>query len=101
MANTGTRNHTQHTVQKTITSAQYRHQHLFFAVNDIAGGSFHWGFYLNSLQRHIARDLIGHQRAQFTQQAAKTVGTGIFAAHQGQLVLYQRVGDDVDVAHEN
>ena len=46
-----------------------------------------------SCSRHVARDLVGHEHGQLVEQAAKAVGAGVLAAHQGELVLHQRVVD--------
>jgi hypothetical protein len=65
----------------------------------LAGHGLQRGFDLDILHGHVARDLIGHQRCQLVEQAAKAVGAGLLLAHQRQLVLHQRVVDDVNVAH--
>jgi hypothetical protein len=50
------------------------------------------------LHRHVARQLVGQQRADFMHKLAKALGAGVFAAHQRELVLHQGVVDQVDVA---
>jgi hypothetical protein len=47
------------------------------------------------LGRHIARHFVRHQAAEFPEQAAKAVGTGFFFSHQSQLVLNQRMVNQV------
>jgi hypothetical protein len=91
--------HVEHAVEEAVTGAQDGHKHQLLAVDDLAGHGFERGFDLHILQRHVARDLVGHQGAEFAQQAAEAVGAGVFLAHQGQFVLHQRVVDDVDIAH--
>ena len=93
------RHHVEHAVQKAVARPQDGHEHQFLAIDDFAGHGLQRGFDLDVLQRHVACDLVGHQGAQLAQQAAKAVGAGVFLAHQGQLVLHQRVVDEVDVAH--
>ena len=51
---------------------------------------------ISTLHRHFARHLVGHQHADFVQQAAETVRAAVLLAHQRQLVLDQRVVDDVN-----
>lgn len=71
-------------------------------LNALNGGSYIYGGPGDDntgFMAHVARDFIGHQRGELAQQAAKAVGAGVFAAHQGELVLHQGVIDDVDVAH--
>ena len=53
-------------------------------------------FDFDLLRRRVARDLIGHQHGQLAQQGAEGGAAGVLVAHQGQLVLHQRVGDVVD-----
>src|SRR6218665_923434 len=99
VADTGAGHHVEHAVEKAVARAQDRDQHQFLAVDHLAGHGLQRGFDLHRRQRHVARDLVCHQLAQFAQQAAKAVAAGIFPAHQRELVLDQRVGDDGEVAH--
>ena len=89
----------EHAVQKAVARAQDGHQHQFFAVDDFAGGGLQRGFNFDLLQRHVARELVGHQRGQLAQHAPKAVGAGFFAAHQGQFVLDEGVVNQVNSAH--
>jgi type I restriction enzyme M protein len=54
--------HVEHAVEKTIAGAQDGHQHQLFAVNHLAGHGLQRGLDLDVLQRHVACDLVGHQR---------------------------------------
>jgi len=96
----GAGHHAQHAVQETITGAQDRHQHQLLAVDHLARHGLQRRLDLDVLQRHVARDLVGHQGAQLIEQAAKTVGARVLLTHQRELVLNQGVGDDVEGDHE-
>ena len=87
--------HLQHAVQNAVARAQYGHKHQLFAVNLLGLHFFQRGLDFHILRGHVARHLIGHQAAEFAQQAAKAVGAGVFFAHQRELVLHQRVVDQV------
>ena len=97
MAHPRAGDHAEHPFQNAVARPQNRYQHQFFAVNDLAGHDLQRGFDLNVLQRHVARDFIGHQAAEFIEQGAKGVGRRVFAAHQRELVLHQRVRDEPGV----
>ncbi|MNT70929.1 hypothetical protein D3C72_2093660 [compost metagenome] len=96
MADAGARHHVQHAVQKTVACAQDGHQGQLLAVDHFADHLLHGRLDFQVLQRKVACDLIGHQRRQLAQHAAKAVGAGFLAAHQGQFVLNQGVVDDGD-----
>jgi len=99
VAHAGAGHHVEHAVQKAVARAQDGDQHQLLAVDDLAGHGFQRGFDLDVLQRHVARDFVGHQRGEFAQQAAEAVGARVLFAHQRELVLDEGVGDDGDVAH--
>ena len=48
-------------------------------------------------ERQIAGDLVGEQHADLGDQVAERAGADVLLPQQRQLVLHQRVGDDVDL----
>ena len=98
MAHARTRNHLQHAVEKTIARAQDGGEHDLLAVDHAGFHGLQRGLDLNLVHGHLARDLVGQQGAEFVHQLAETLGAGVLAAHQRELVLDQGVIDDVDVA---
>ena len=84
----------ENTVEQTIARPQdrderellaYDHRRVHFAQGrlDALGG-----------HRQLAGDLIGQKQADLAQKLTEGGGRGILLAHQGQLVLNQRVIDD-------
>ena len=49
------------------------------------------------VRRQVARDLVGHEHAELAEQVAEGRRARALHAHQGQLVLHERVIDDVDL----
>ena len=97
MADACARHHGEHTVQNAIASPQDADKHQLLAVNLLGGHGFQWCFDFHVLGGHVTGDFVGHQAAEFIQQAAETVGAGVLVAHQRELVLHQRMVDQVDV----
>ena len=49
--------------------------------------------------RHVARDLVGHQRADLAQQHSERARARVLLSHERELVLHQRMIDDVELGH--
>ena len=97
MADAGRRDQVQHAAHHAETGTQDRHEadlvvgkHLRAAGRD---GRLDFDF----LQREIAGDLIRHQHGDLFEQLAEILVGRFFHPHPGQLVLDQRMIDDVDV----
>ena len=50
-------------------------------------------------ERQVARHLVAEQHADLVEQLAEALGRALLVAHQGQLVLHQRMIDDGDALH--
>ena len=89
----------QHAVEEPVARAHDAHEHGLLAVDDGALHGLERGLDVDQLGGHVPRDLVGHQHADLAQQAAEAARAAVLLAHQRELVLNQRVGDVVDVAH--
>ena len=69
------------------------------ALQHDAAGAGHRGLDLDLDQRQIAGHLVGQQHADLGDQVAEGVGAEVLLPQQGQLVLHERVVDDVDFGH--
>jgi hypothetical protein len=54
---------------------------------------------LHGLQGQVAGHLVGEQHADLVEELAKALRRAPLVAHEGQLVLHQRVIDDGDAFH--
>ncbi len=97
-ADAGVGHHPQQAIEHAVAGAQDAGKYQLLAVDHRARHLFQWGFDFDLLRRRVARDLIGHQHGQLAQQGAEGGAAGVLVAHQGQLVLHQRVGDVVVVS---
>ena len=50
-------------------------------------------------ERQVARHLVAEQHADLVEELAEALGRALLVAHQGQLVLHQRMIDDGDALH--
>jgi hypothetical protein len=76
------------------TGAQDRDETELFAGEQREGPAPQRRFDLGRLEGQFARGLIGQQQTDLTQQPAKLRGRGVSIAHQSQVVLNERMGDD-------
>ena len=98
MADARARADPQHAVEDAVAGAQDRDEHDLLAVEHAARSCGVSGVSIvTSCVRHVARDLVGQQHADLAEQVAEGRVLVLLRAHQGQLVLHQRVIDDVDL----
>ena len=81
------RNHRQHAVEHTDTSAQDWNERQFSAGNDFGLCQSNRSFDFNLFERQVAGSFIAHQHGYFADQFAEFLGTGVFVSQQGNLVL--------------
>jgi hypothetical protein len=96
VAHARARHHFQHAVQEAAAGAHDHHEHRLLAVDHRAEHGLQRGLDGDHLRGHVARDLVAHQHADLVQQAAEAAGAAVLLADQRELVLYQRMVDDVD-----
>ena len=70
-----------------------------FTGDLLCRGAGNGGMDLHVFQGEIPRDLIPHQHRDLVKQLAKILGGGVDLSHNGQLVLNERVVDQVKCAH--
>lgn len=81
MAHLGRGHKVGHTVYHAQPGAQNGYDAQLFARKHARFAFCHRRFNFDFLQRQLARDLIGHQHANFFQKFAKVLGSAIFVAH--------------------
>ena len=74
-----------------VAGAQDGDHAQFFTADNRCIDFLNRCFDTGEFDRQVAGDFIREHLADFAQQAAEIVGWRIFAAHQRQLVLHQRV----------
>ena len=58
---------------------------------------FQGRFDFNIFQRQIPGEFIAHEKGDFLQKTAELAGTGAFGTHNGELVLNQRMIDNMNL----
>ena len=84
-------------VEEAVAGAQDRDEGELLALED---GGVHLGERgADGLHRHrqVAGDLVGEEEADLAQELAEARGRGVVLAHERELVLDQRVVDDLQV----
>src|SRR6185312_5480146 len=99
MADACTGDHGQHAVQNSGACTQDGDEHQLLAVDDLPGRIFQRRLDLDVVHGHIPQHLVGHQGGDLVQKLTKTVGGSVFSTHQGELVLDQRVADQMYGGH--
>ena len=93
------RNQVRNAVHHAQTSAQNRHDAQLLAREylrlHLADGRFNLDF----LSGQVASDFVDHQRGDFFQQFAEFLGSRFLLAHDGQLMLNQRMVENVYLTH--
>ena len=84
-------NDVQNAVHHAQTCAQDRYDAQLAAGDDLGLAFCNRRFDFNFLQRQVAGHFICHQHCDFVQQLAEILGAAIGSAHEGQLVLYERM----------
>ncbi len=97
MADAGGGQQIEQPVGHADAGAQDRHHRQFLAGDDrgVEGGQRSLDRLIGD--RQIAGDLVAHQQRDLAQQLAEGLGRGALVAHMGQLVLDQRMIDDVQI----
>ena len=88
-----------HAVHHAQTGAQNGHNAHLLAAEVPGLGLAKGSFDLHFLGRQVTGDLVHHQHADFFQQFPEFLGAGVNIAHQAQLVLNQRMIEDVYLPH--
>ena len=99
MGDARARHQIEHAVEKADAGAQDRREHQLLAGDGRLHGLGQRRLDLDQLGRQVARDLIGQQHADLVEKLAEALGRDVLVAHQRQLVLHERVIDDMDVGH--
>ena len=86
-------------VHHTQTGAQNRHDGQLLACDHLSLRAADRGFDFNRFERQIAGDFVSHQHGDFVQQLAKLLGAGLLIAHQGELMLNQRMIHNMNNRH--
>ncbi|MGX1320271.1 hypothetical protein AB7M17_003724 [Bradyrhizobium sp. USDA 377] len=88
----------QHAVEEADAGAQDRRQRELLAgdLRRLHGRDRRLD--LDQLERQVARHLVAEQHPDLVEDLAKALGRAVLLPHQGELVLDQGVGDDVDAA---
>ena len=89
----------EHAVEKADAGAQDRREHQLLAGDHRRLGHAERRLDLDHFDRQIARHLVAKQHADFVQQLAEALGRAPLVAHQRQLVLDQRMVDDMGAGH--
>ena len=93
MADARTGDDVEHAVEQADAGAQDRHEHDLLAVDLAPRRRRDRRLDRDLAQRQVARDLVGHQRGEFAEQAAELDRARLLLPQQRQLVLYQRMPD--------
>ena len=100
MADARTGNNRQKTVEQAGARAQNRNEDELLAVDQAPCHLFEGRFDIDFMHRHLARHFVCHQRRHLGQQASKARRARRLPAHERELVLNQRMIEDVDVARQ-
>lgn len=97
VADAGRRDHVDDAVEHAEAGAQDRHDADFLAGEHLLLALANRRLDLDFLEREVARDLISHEHRDFLEQLAEVLRARLLHAHDRELMLDQRMVDDVDV----
>jgi hypothetical protein len=78
-----------------VAGTQDRNEAQLLAGEHRQAGGFERGFDIGFFECQLAGRLIAEQEADLAHQLAEFRGAGVAPAHQRQLVLHQRVIDEI------
>ncbi len=93
------RDEIEHAFEQAVAGAQDRGEHRLLALKDRRIHGRQRRFDVERGERQVAGDLVGQEQRDLAQQLAEARGRRGLVAHQGELVLDQRVVDDGDTLH--
>ena len=96
MAHARERHQIEHALGQAEAGAQDRHDHQLLAVEQRRLHGLDRRLDMRLAERQVARGVVAQQQADLAQQAAEIGARRLLVAHLGELVLHQRVRDDVD-----
>src|SRR5262249_13430679 len=92
------RDQTKDAVEDAGACAQDRDQHDLLAIEHGNRRARQRRLHRDLMRRHVTRDFVGEQLTHLGQQIAECRRARALHAHEAELVLYQRMIDDVDPA---
>ena len=99
MADPGRGNEVEHAFQQSVARPQHRDEDQLLAREDRRLHLHDGGLYAFRPHGEIPGDLVAQQHADLADELAEHRRRRLLAAHQGELVLDQRVVDDDDIFH--
>ena len=88
-------------VHHTQAGPEYGDNGQLFPGDGLESASGHGGLNLHFFQRQIAGGLVAHQRGDFRHHLTKILYAGVFVPEDGELVLQQRVVQNMYLFHSH